>query len=115
VLGVLGLCWWQVDAWLEVTETPGTDSDDELEARGHLHRAHLIARWATLTLVVTAAGSIAGFAAEVGTNAGQRFWTIDIYGGASLLAVLVLLGAAIPINRKIQHPDVSTSIVQGPA
>ncbi len=112
VLGVLGLCWWQVDAWLEVTETPGHDDDDESEARGHMHRAHLIARWAMVTLAVTAAGSIAGFVAEVGTNAGQRIWTIDIYGGGSLLAVLVLLGAAVPVNRKIQHPGASSTVVQ---
>jgi hypothetical protein len=112
VLGVLGLCWWQVDAWLEVTETPGNDDDDESEARGHMRRAHLIARWAMVALAVTAAGSIAGFVAEVGTNAGQGFWTIDIYGGGSLLAVLVLLSAAVAVNRRIQHPDISPTAVQ---
>src|SRR5580698_7112862 len=55
VLGVLGLCWWQVSAWMEVTETPGHDENDESEARGHMHRAHLIARWAMVALAVTAA------------------------------------------------------------
>jgi hypothetical protein len=116
VLGVLGLCWWQVDAWLEVAETRSDDDDDESEARGHMHRAHLIARWAMVALVVTAAGSIAGFVAEVGTNAGRSFWTLDLYGGGSLLAVLVLLSAAVPVNRKIQHSDVSSTVaVQRPA
>lgn len=115
VLGVLGLCWWQVDAWLEVTETLGSDDDESEEARGHMHRAHLIARWAMTTLAVTAAGSIAGFVAEVGTNTGQSLWTIDIYGGGSLLAVLVLLSAAVPVYRKTQHADVSSALVQRPA
>lgn len=115
VLGVLGLCWWQVDAWLEVTESPGNDDDDESEARGHMHRARLIARWAIVALAVTAAGAIAGFVAEVGANSGQSLWTIDIYGGGSMLAVLVLLGAAVLVNRKMQHPDGSVPVVQRPA
>jgi hypothetical protein len=42
-----------------------------------------------VVLVLTAAGSVAGFVAEVGLNAGQPFWTIDIYAGASLLASML--------------------------
>ncbi len=114
VLGAFGLCWWQIQAWAEVFDGPA-DDDDLAEAHGHVHRAHLIARWAMVALALTAAGSIAGFVAQVGQNAGQPFWTVDIYTGANLLAVFVLLGVATLVNRQLQHqPGVSTVAVKGP-
>jgi len=102
VLAVFVLCWWQMQAWAEATDGPA-DDDDLADARGHIGRANLMARWAMAALVLTAAGSIAGFIAEVGLNTGQPYWTIDLYTGASLLAVLVLLGTAVVVNQRLRH------------
>jgi hypothetical protein len=102
LLGVLGLCWWQLQAWSEVIESPDSD-DDVAEATGHMRRARRMARWTAAALLLTGAGSIAGFAAAVGANVGEPggVWSIEIYAGAYLLAVLVLLAAAVVVRRHL--------------
>jgi hypothetical protein len=100
-LGALGLCWWQTQAWAEAAEARDPVGDVS-EAEGHILRARLLARWAIVTLVVTAAGSVAYFVAEVGLNSGGQVWPLDINAGASLLAVLVLLGGGVLVGRQLR-------------
>jgi len=102
LLGVLGLCWWQLQAWSEVIESPDPD-DDVAAAAMHMHRARRMARGTGAALLLTAAGSIASFAAAIGANAGQPVgqWSLDIYAGAYLLGVVVLLVAALSVSRHL--------------
>lgn len=102
LLGVLGLCWWQLQAWSEIIESPDAD-DDVAEAAGHMRRARRMVRWTGAALVLTAAGSIAGCAAAIGAVVGEpgAEWSVEIYADADLLAVLVLLAAAVFVGRHL--------------
>ena len=90
LLGVLGLCWWQVDGWSEAT-----DDIDLSEVTGHIRRGRRIAWWVQGALIVTLAGSTALFAGLLLINSSQGnqsalVWSRDIYGAASVLAVAVI-------------------------
>ena len=103
LLGVLGLCWWQKQGWREVVE--GSDGDEELsEAGAHLRRAQRMVVWTRVVLALTALGSIAFFAAELGVNEGSD-GTFDIYPGASTVAVVALFAGAVWIDRKLTAND----------
>jgi hypothetical protein len=104
LLGVFGLCWWQVQAWSEVTDAP-EDDDDVADALGHMGRAHRITLAARIAIVVTAAASIAAFVGTLGIYQGAAGpnWTIDLVVGASTVAVLVLLAAALWVGRRLQR------------
>jgi len=41
LLGVVGLCWWQSEAWSDASE-PDDEQDRELEVAGHVRRARQI-------------------------------------------------------------------------
>jgi hypothetical protein len=113
LLGVLGLCWYQLQVWSELLDTPGSEGDEEVsDAHGHIERAGRMARWAVMALGVTAAGSLAGFVAEVGANAGQSASIVvtDIYAGASMLAVFLLLAAGFWVDRQVASRSVSVSV-----
>jgi hypothetical protein len=45
LLGVLGLCWYQLQVWSELIAAPGDDDDDEetSDAHGHIERAQRMA------------------------------------------------------------------------
>lgn len=91
LLGVLGVCWWHVDAW------SGAVSDaDRAEAAGHILRGRKIARWVSVALVLTLAGSVALFAGLLLTNSHSGnvpslIWSRDIYEAASVLAVATIV------------------------
>ncbi|MDA8314648.1 MAG: hypothetical protein M0010_05670 [Actinomycetota bacterium] len=91
LLGVLGVCWWQVDAW------SGALSDaDPKEVTGHIRRGRQIARWVSVALVLTLAGSVALFVGLLLTNSHSGsvpslIWSRDIYEAASVLAVATIV------------------------
>jgi hypothetical protein len=102
VLCVFGLCWWQLQAWSEVAEE--SDEDDEgYEAQRHMRRAHQLACGARIALFLTAAGSLAGFVAELGVDLGAVGWTIEIDAGAATLATLVLSLAGEFAGRRLRQ------------
>ena len=65
-----------------------------------------------IALGLTAAGSLAGFVAEVGTNAGQSDAVVvtDIYAGASMLAVFLLLAAGYWVDRQLSVRPASAPV-----
>jgi len=102
VLGVLGVCWWQLEAWEEVREEP--DSENDLsEALGHIQRTRRIISCTGVALGATAAGSVAGFVAQIGTYGSNPLWTLDILGAAEMLAVIVISGTGILVGRQLQR------------
>lgn len=102
VLGVLGLCWWQVQGWLEVLEAPTAD-DDLSEASGHLRRDRHIAYMAMVEVIVSAVASLSALVAAVGSNTGESLWVQDISASASLVAVVLLLGVAGFLARRLSR------------
>ena len=81
LLGVVGLCWWQVDAW---TDGTGADDEDAPTAFGHIRRARRISLWAVSSLIITTVGAIAGMVALVGydvpAHTGRVVWDRYVRG-----------------------------------
>jgi hypothetical protein len=102
LLAVIGLCWWQLQAWAELIEAPDPD-DDLADALRHIRRALLIARWALVGVALTAVGAIALFAAQVATSSGlpDGDWTVEIAATGSFLAAVALLAAAVWAGRRL--------------
>jgi hypothetical protein len=102
LLAVIGLCWWQLQAWTELIESPDPD-DDLADAIRHIRRARLIARWALVGVAGTAVGAIALFAAQVATSTGlpDGDWTVEIAAAAGFLAVVALLAATLWAGRRL--------------
>lgn len=91
LLGVLGVCWWWIDAWSEAPSDTGGD-----EAARHIGRARAISGWVNGALALTLAGSVALLAGLLLTNsqAGNQsslVWSRDISQAASVLAVAVIV------------------------
>ena len=107
LLTVIGLCWWQLQAWSELIESPDPD-DDPSDALRHIRRAHLMARWTLVGVALTALGAVALFVSQVATYAGltDGDCTLEISSAANMLAVFALLAAALwaggPLGR---HDD----------
>jgi hypothetical protein len=106
LFGVLGACWWHVDAW------SGAVSDaDPKEVTGHIRRGRQIARWVSVALVLTLAGSVALFAGLLLTNShsdnvSSLIWSRDIYEAASVLAVAtIVIGGIWAATRLRRRPD----------
>jgi hypothetical protein len=102
LLAVVGLCWWQLQAWTEVIEEPAPD-DDLSDALRHIGRAHLIARLALVGVALTAVGAVALLAAQVATSVGlpDGDWTVTISAVASFLAAGALLAGALWAGRRL--------------
>ncbi len=105
LLGIVGLCWWQVDAWSDASEPDGERSR-AVEVAGHIRRAHRISQWTQAALVLVCAGAAALVASSAllstgGVSANPVNWARIIVEGANLLAVLALAGVGIWIGRKI--------------
>jgi len=100
VLGVLGLCWWQLQAWTAVVEDP-EEAGQLPDALGHIRRAGQLTRWAEVALGLTLLGSVAGFAASVGTGGTTQLWVLDLIAGAQMLAVIVIFVAGIVVGRQL--------------
>jgi hypothetical protein len=108
LLGVVGLCWWQVEAWSEEFEA----SAEDFTALGHMHRARQISHWALGGLIVTATGAIAGLTALIGfnipTHPGQVAWSRVIGAGADTMATVVVLVAGILAVNRLQRRHADT-------
>ena len=104
VLGVLGLCWWQLHAWAEVVDDP-EEASQLPDALGHIRRARRLTRWAEVALGLTLLGSVAGFAATVGTGGTTELWVFDLVAGAQMLAVIVIFVAGIVVGRQLERGD----------
>lgn len=102
LLGVLGLCWWQVDGWSDASED--TESS---EVAGHLRRGRQIAVWVQGALILTLAGSASLFAGMLlvnsyGGNRSSLIWSRDLYQAASLLAVAALVSGGLWIGTRLR-------------
>ncbi len=95
LLGVLGVCWRQVDTW------SGAPNDtDPAEVASHIRRVEQIARWVNAALVLTFLGSVALFAGLLLPNSHpgdlpSLIWSRDIYEAASVLAVAAIVSGGI--------------------
>ena len=105
LLGVVGLCWWQAEAWGAASELDD-DRDQVVEAAGHMRRAHRISQWTRVELLLICAGAVALVVSSalmstggLGTNAVN--WARIIVEVANLLAVLVVTGVGVWIGRKV--------------
>lgn len=102
LLGVLGVCWWQVDAW-----SGALSETDPAQVAGHVRRGQQIALWVNGALVLTLAGSIALFAGLLLTNSRpgnlpSPIWSRDIYEAASVLAVAVIVSGGIWAGTRLR-------------
>jgi hypothetical protein len=103
VLGVLGVCWWQLQAWAEVIEAPDEeDENDRMEALGHMVRARMGVITSLGALGVTALGSVAGFVGLVGQAEVSQLWREYVFGGTETLAVLVVFAIGMMIERGLR-------------
>jgi hypothetical protein len=102
LLAALGLCWWQLQGWAEVTEE-ADDADDGAEAFGHIHRALLLTNVVVGGLGLTAVGALAGVVAELGEGNGQSFVPVDIYAGAEFVAVAALFTTGALVARRLRR------------
>lgn len=106
LLAVLGLCWWQFQAWAAAAETT-SDDEQTSEVLDHLRRARLITIWTQAALALTALGSVALFAGGILTDTGlgtavpRTIWARDIYAAASVLAVFVLVGVGLLVGKRL--------------
>jgi hypothetical protein len=101
LLGVVGLSWWQTEAWSAAGEGADHDNDDS-EALGHIRRARRIGLAAEVALIVTVAGSVAdlvGIVMEIPGN-GALNWARYIITGASLIGVLAVAAGGWIIGQK---------------
>jgi len=105
LLGVVGLCWWQADAWCAGSET-GEKRDDVNEAAGHVRRAHRISQWTQVELLLVCAGAVALVASSAllstgGISANAVDWARIIVEVANLVAALAVAGVGVWIGRKV--------------
>ncbi len=101
LLGVLGLCWWQLQAWAEVIEDPD-DADQLRDAVGHSARALHLASGGEVALGLAVAGSVAGFVGEIGTGGASPLWVLDLSSGAQMVAVIVIFVTGMLVGRQLQ-------------
>ena len=102
LLGVLGVCWWQVDAW-----SAAPNDSDPPEVAGHIRRGRQIALWVNAALILTLAGSVALFAGLLLTNSHpgnlpSLVWSRDIYEAASVLAVATIAFGGIWAGTRLK-------------
>jgi hypothetical protein len=108
LLGVLGMCWWQVSAWSHVLDHAPS------QLASHIRRARQIAKWVNGTLLLTLAGSIALLAGEVLTysqsHRSSLIWSHYIYEGASVLAVAAITAGGLWASTRLNaEPDVGAN------
>ena len=101
LLGVLGLCWWQLQAWAEVIEDPD-DAGQLLDAVGHTARALRTTRAGEAALGLVVVGSVAGFVGAVGTAGTSELWVLDLSSGAQMVAVVIIGAAGILVGRQLR-------------
>ena len=112
LLGVVGLCWWQVDAWSDASE-PDDERGRAVEVVGHIRRAHRISQWTQGALFLVCAGAAALVASSAllstgGVSANSVNWARIIVEVANLLAVLAVAAVGVWIGRKINMDQESS-------
>jgi hypothetical protein len=107
LLGVMGLCWWQVEAWTEQTEEVGPE---DFTALGHIQRGRRISTWALGGLILVTAGAVAELAAQIGFDipAHSVVWSRVIGTGADTIANVVILVAGIVVVNRVDRADIET-------
>jgi len=105
LLGVVGLCWWQADAWGAGSETDEV-RDHVSEAAGHVRRAHRINQWTQVEFLLVCAGAGALVVSSAllstgGISANAVNLARIIVEVANLLAVLAVAGVGAWIGRKV--------------
>ena len=100
LLGVMGLCWWRADRWIERPD------DEPRFAAGHLGRVRRIAVWAVVGLLISAVAAVASLAAVIGFNipshAPQLVATRVIPTAASAIGVIAVVSAGVATRRRIR-------------
>lgn len=99
-LAVLGLCWWQGQAWADAAggdeSSPG-DVDGDLEVTGHVRRARNMAVWGLAVLAANAGGATATLVGVVlvGTAGPPEVlsWQQVVDVSAAMLAAWAAAGA----------------------
>lgn len=103
LLGALGACWWQREAWAEVAEHP--DDEEMTKALDYLDRARVISRWVQGGMALVAIAAIAAFVGALLFNApiagpGSRYvWGRDVYAAGVLLATLLVTSIGLVVAR----------------
>ena len=107
LLAVVGLCWWQVEAWS--VESPPTPLEPS-SAHDYIRRAQKISLWALGSLVITVVGAVAGCVALVASNIpahpGRVGWSRVFGVGAGLAAVIVVAAAGLLVVIRLMSPAV---------
>lgn len=105
LLGVVGLCWWQVEAW---SEEIGAEAEGGPQALGHIRRARRISCWALGGLIITTVGAVAGIIALIGFNVsahpGQVSWSRVFGAGAGVIADVVVAVAGVLMLKQLMLP-----------
>ena len=105
LLAVVGLCWWQVEAWS--AESPTTPAEPS-RAYDYIRRAQKISLWALASLVITVVGAMAGCVALVASNIpahpGRVGWSRVIGVGAGLAAVIAVAAAGLLVVIRLMSP-----------
>ena len=112
LLGVVGLCWWQAEAWSAASE-PDDERVRVVEAAGHMRRAHRISQWSQVELFLICAGAVALVVSSAllstgGVSANSVNWARIIVEVANLLAVLAVTGVGAWIGRKVNMDQESS-------
>jgi len=111
LLAVVGLCWWQSEAWADASE-PDDGQDRALQVTGHIRRAIRLSRWALAALPVTLVGAISLVVSSVlqtfgvPGSPGSLNWSRIVLQVAGLLAVVVVSTAGFWIARQIDDGQV---------
>lgn len=104
LLGALGACWWQREAWTEVADNPD-DAEMVAKALGHVDRSRVISRWIVGGLALVAIAAIAAFVGALLLNAptagpgSQYLWGRDVYAAGVLLATLLVTSIGLVVAR----------------
>lgn len=105
ILGVVGLCWWRVEAWSRLL---GTKANNDPNALGHIRRARRISLWALSGVIITAIGAVAGIIALVGfdipSHPGRIVWSRVFGAGAGVLAdITIAVAGVLVLNRLMRQ------------
>ena len=102
LLGVVGLCWWQVETW---SEEVAAEAQHDPQALGHIRRARQISFWAVGGLTITTIGAVAGIIALIGFNVsvhpGGVAWSRAFGTGAGVIADVVVAVAGVLVFRRM--------------
>lgn len=101
LLAATGLCWWQVDRWVD-------DARQSMPvrhpARGYVERALVLGSWAVRGLVLTAMAAVAGLVATIAYDVEAHLNQVGVsrvFGvAASVIGVAVMTVAGAVILRE---------------